>query len=135
MTIAAPQITSLIALTLPSTSDSARKARFYTRVALTYHELGDYAEDAETVTSELVTNAIAHAGAAKFGLEIMHLEGTGSVLVVVTDPSPQPPVKRHPPGKTEGGRGLLIVDALSAAWGWRTLNPGKAVYAILARQA
>ena len=135
MTIPALQITSLVALTLPSAPDSAQKARFYTRAALSYHELGDYAADAETVTSELVANAITHAGAAKFGLQIMHLDGIGVVAVIVTDPSPQPPVKRYPPGDTEHGRGLHIVDALSAAWGWRPQNPGKAVYAVLTREA
>jgi anti-sigma regulatory factor (Ser/Thr protein kinase) len=135
MTIAAPQITSLVALTLPSAPDSARKARFYTRAALSRHELGDYADDAETVTSELVTNAITHAGAATFGLEIMHLEGTGAVAVIVTDLSPRPPVKRYPSGPSECGRGLHIVDALSAVWGWRLRNPGKAVYAVLIREA
>jgi hypothetical protein len=87
MAIAAPQIASLIALTLPSTPDSARKARFYTRAALSYHELGDYAEDAETVTSELVTNAITHAGATTFGLEIMHLKASGRWLS--SSPIPQ----------------------------------------------
>ena len=134
MTIAALQITSLVALTLPSTPDSARKARFYTRAALSYHHLSDYADDAETVTSELVTNAIAHAGSALLWLDIMHL-GTGAVTVIVTDPSPRPPVKRDLPGDIERGRGLHIVDALSTAWGWRPRNPGKAVYAILTREA
>jgi anti-sigma regulatory factor (Ser/Thr protein kinase) len=135
MTIAATQTTSLVTLTLPSTPDSAGKARFYTRAALSHHELGDYADDTETVTSELVTNAIAHAGAATFGLEVMHLEVIGAVAVIVTDTSPRPPVKRYPPGDTEHGRGLHIVDALSAAWGWRPRNPGKAVYAVLIREA
>ena len=67
MTNAAPPITSLVALTLPSTPDSVRKARLHTRAALDSHELGNYADDAETITSELVTNAITHAGAATFG--------------------------------------------------------------------
>jgi anti-sigma regulatory factor (Ser/Thr protein kinase) len=110
-------------------------ARFYIRAALTYHDLGDYAEDAETVTSELVTNAIEHAGAPRFDLEVMHLAGSGAVAVIVTDLSPDPPVKRDPGGDTEHGRGLHIVDALSASWGWRTEERGKAVYAILAREA
>jgi anti-sigma regulatory factor (Ser/Thr protein kinase) len=135
MATTALPITSLVVLTLPSTPDSARMARFYTRTALSYDGLGDYSEDAEAVTSELVTNAITHAGAATFGLEIMHLEGKGALAVIVTDPSPLPPVKRHPPGDAEHGRGLQLVEALSVAWGWRPRNPGKAVYAVLTREA
>jgi anti-sigma regulatory factor (Ser/Thr protein kinase) len=110
-------------------------ARFYIRAALTYHDLAEYAEDAETVTSELVTNAIKHAGAPNFGLEIMRLAGPGAVAVIVTDPSPQPPVKHDPAEDTEHGRGLHIVEALTAGWGWMPQRPGKAVYAILNRQA
>ena len=123
MAIAATETTSLVAFTLPSTPYSVQMARFYVRAALSYHDLGDYAEDAETVTSELVTNAVAHAGAQAIGLELTRLEGSGAVAIVVTDPSPLPPVKRDPAGDTERGRGLHIVDALSARWGWRPARP------------
>jgi anti-sigma regulatory factor (Ser/Thr protein kinase) len=132
---AAKETTSLIAFTLPSTPYSVQMARFYVRAALTYHELGDYAENAEMVTSELVTNAIRHAGAPKFGLEVMRIADSGAVAISVTDPSPHPPVKRDLSEHTEHGRGLNIVDALCASWGWRPQDPGKTVYAILAREA
>ena len=135
MAIAAPETTSLIAFTLPSTPYSVQMARFYIRAALAYHELGEYAEHAEAVTSELVTNAIEHAGALKFGLEVMRLAGSGAVAVIVTDPSPDPPVKRDPAVDTEHGRGLHIVEALSMRWGWQPRDPGKAVYAILTGEA
>jgi anti-sigma regulatory factor (Ser/Thr protein kinase) len=132
MAITATETTSLIAFTLPSTPNSVQMARFYIRAALTYHELANYAEDAEAVTSELVTNAIVHAGAPKFGLEVMHMADSGAVAIIVTDSSPNPPVRRNPAKDAEYGRGLNIVDALSADWGWRPGDPGKAVYAILA---
>jgi anti-sigma regulatory factor (Ser/Thr protein kinase) len=132
MTNAAPPVTSLVALTLPSTPDSVRKARLHTRAALDSHELGDYADDAETIASELVTNAITHAGTAAFGLDVMHLE-RAVVAVIVSDSSPRPPVKRRHWCGTEHGHGLFIVDALSAAWGWQFQPPGKAVYAVLTR--
>lgn len=69
--IATTGTTSLIAFTLPGTPYSVQLARFCIRAALTCHDLGDYAEDAEMVTSELVTNAIRHAAAPMFGLEVM----------------------------------------------------------------
>jgi anti-sigma regulatory factor (Ser/Thr protein kinase) len=135
MRASATKTTSLIAFTLPSTPYSVHMARFYIRAALAHHELGDYIKDAETVSSELVTNAIMHAGGPKFGLEVMHLADFGAVAIIVTDPSPDPPIKRDPAGSSEHGRGLNIVEALSASWGWRTEDSGKAVYAILAREA
>jgi anti-sigma regulatory factor (Ser/Thr protein kinase) len=131
---AAESTTSLIAFTLPGTPYSVQMARFYVRAALAYHGLGGHAGDAETVTSELVSNAVLHAGAGAFGLELLCLESTGAVMVVVTDPCPLPPVRRDPAGDGEHGRGLLVVDALCARWGWTSLDPGKAVFAIFTRQ-
>ena len=127
--------TVLTGFTLPSTSYSVKMARRYIRAALTYHQLGDYTEVAETVTAELVTNAIEHAEAPTFGVELTRLAGSGAVAVVVSDASRCPPVKRLPSNSSEHGRGLNIVDALSADWGWRPRAAGKAVYAILAREA
>ncbi len=135
MTTASTETTSLISFTLPSIPYSVQMARFYLRATLTYHDLVGFTEDAEAVTSELVTNAIKHAGASKFGLEVIRLADAEGVAVIVTDPSPNPPVKREPAEDAEHGRGLNIVDALSTRWGWRPQDPGKAVYAILAREA
>ena len=133
--IAAAETMSLVAFTLPGTPYTVRMARFYVRASLSYHGLGDYAEDAETVTSELVTNAIAHAGAHAVGLELTYLEGSRAVAIVVTDSCPLPPAMHDPAEDAEHGRGLRLVDALSACWGWRLQDSGKAVYAILTRGA
>jgi anti-sigma regulatory factor (Ser/Thr protein kinase) len=132
---AAEETTSLVAFTLPGTPYSVRMARFYVRAALTYHGLGDYAEDAESVASELVTNAMSHAGAQAINLEVMHLDDSGAIVVVVTDPSPLPPVKRDPPAGAEHGRGLHVVEALAARWGWTPQPPGKAVFAVFTRNS
>jgi anti-sigma regulatory factor (Ser/Thr protein kinase) len=134
MTATATETTSLIAFMLPSTPYSVQMARFYVRAALSYHDLDDYAEDAEMVTSEIITNAVEHAGAQTIGLELTSLEGSKAVAIVVTDPSPLPPVKRDPRDDVECGRGLHIVAALSARWGWRPQGTGKAVFAILTRE-
>jgi anti-sigma regulatory factor (Ser/Thr protein kinase) len=37
-------------------------ARLHVRTALGFHGLAGYGEDAEIITSELVTNAVQHAG-------------------------------------------------------------------------
>ena len=47
------------------------------------------------------------------------------------DTSLSPPVRRDPSEGAEHGRGLNIVDALSATWGWQLQDHGKAGYAIL----
>ena len=126
--------TSLIAFTLPSTPYCVQLARFYVRSALSYHGLSDYSEDAELVTSEIVTNAVRHADAQNIGLELTTLHGSEALAIVVTDTSPVPPVKRGLSVDSDSGRGLDIVAALSARWGWRPESGGKAVFAILTRE-
>ena len=124
------EATSLIGFTLPGTPFAVPMARFYVQSALRYYGLGGYAGDVETVTSELVSNAIRHAGAPAVNLELMRLTDSGAVVVVVDDPSPDPPVLRDLADDAENGRGLHVVEALSARWGWTAQDPGKAVFAI-----
>ena len=131
MTVAVAETKSLVAFTLPGSPYSVRMARFYIRAALSYHQLGGYAGDAETIASELITNAITHAGVPAIGLELTCLPGSAALAIVVTDPCPLPPVRQYPGGSSEHGRGLYVVEALSARWGWRPNPLGKAVYAIL----
>jgi anti-sigma regulatory factor (Ser/Thr protein kinase) len=128
----------LIAFVLPSIPESVRIARFRIRAVLDFHRLGEYADDAETIASELVTNAIQHAcadGAETVGVTLVHRQNPEAVTIAVTDSSLEGPVKREPPDGSEQGRGLLIINELSACWGWSPADGGKAVYATLAKKA
>jgi anti-sigma regulatory factor (Ser/Thr protein kinase) len=135
MAVTAAQTTALIGFTLPGTPYSVQIARFYVRAALKYHDLGEYTENATEITSELVTNAITHTGTEAIGLALARLHDPEALAIVVTDTSPQPPIKREASDAAESGRGLYLVEALSARWGWEPRNPGKAVYAILTPEA
>ncbi|AVH58804.1 MULTISPECIES: SpoIIE family protein phosphatase [Streptomyces] len=95
-------------------------------------------EDALVVVSELVTNAVVHAGT---DVELLcHLEGRadgapGPLVVEVSDQHPSRGVCddsiQRPYGTPEYGRGLRLVAALSEAWGI-TYRPGiKTVWARL----
>ena len=126
----------MVALVLNADPEQVGITRCLVRAALEYRGLTDYADDAEIVASELVANAIQHATADvrdKVGVTLMHVRGGDAVAVVVTDPSPVPPVIRPAALASEGGRGLRIVEALCAHWSWNPEDDGKAVYAILAR--
>ena len=128
----------LIAFALPSIPESVPIARFHVRAALGSHGLGEYADDAEIITSELVTNAIQHArdnGTKTIGVTLTRPGNPAAVTVVVSDSSPHGPIKRERPPGSEQGRGLQIVEALSAHWGWHPQDGGKAVFAVLAREA
>jgi anti-sigma regulatory factor (Ser/Thr protein kinase) len=134
MAIAAAETTPLVAFTLPGTPYSVRMAR-YVRAALNSHDLGDYAQDVEMVASELVSNAITHAKAQAVNLEVMRMDDSSAIVVVVMDPCPLPPVLRDLSEDAEHGRGLRVVEACSARWGWTPQDTGKAVFAIFTTEA
>jgi anti-sigma regulatory factor (Ser/Thr protein kinase) len=128
---------TMIMLVLFRDPGQVAMTRCLVRAALEHRGLGNYADDAEAITSELVTNAIQHATtdtADKIGVTLLRAWDGEAVSVVVTDPSPVPPVKREAIAAGEHGRGLHIVEALSAHWAWNPEEDGKAIYAILTRK-
>jgi serine/threonine-protein kinase RsbW len=128
----------LIKFVLPSIPESVRMARFHVRAALSFHDLAEFADAAETITSELVTNAIQHAcsdATETVGVTLARTSNPEAVTVVVSDSSPEGPDMRETSADSERGRGLQIVAALSAHWGWHPEDGGKAVFAVLAKEA
>jgi anti-sigma regulatory factor (Ser/Thr protein kinase) len=82
-------------------------------------------DDVLLVFSELVTNAVIHAG----GTESVHVRlDEAAVMVVVEDASALGPQMR-PGGDASGGFGPRIVDQLAAEWGWEQTGTGKQVWA------
>lgn len=127
----------LIAFVLPSIPESVRIARFRIRAALGFHGLAEYADDAETITAELVGNAVRHAGADStemIAITLMRVRRPDAVAIVVADSSPHPPVMQKTTAASERGRGLQVVDALAVHWGWNPDDSGKEVFAVLARE-
>jgi anti-sigma regulatory factor (Ser/Thr protein kinase) len=128
----------MIALLLASDPGQIGITRCLVRAALEYRGLGHYAPDAQVIASELVTNAIQHASstgpASTIGLTLMRARDGEAISIAVTDSSPVPPVKRETRTASHHGRGLQIVEALSARWGWNREQGGKTVYAILAAE-
>jgi hypothetical protein len=118
---------------------SARVARRLTRNALREWDLTLLADDAETIVTELVANAVTHGARllphrkpAEENLGLRLLRPSGVVICAVLDPSDSAPVPRAPGGVEEAGRGLQLVDAISDVWGWSPVaGRGKAVWAIL----
>ncbi|WP_051951122.1 ATP-binding protein [Actinacidiphila yeochonensis] len=79
----------------------------------------------ELLSTEVITNAVRHTGAAC----AVAVRWTGArVRVEVTDASRVHPKARHGSLDTEGGRGLLLVDALAADWGSADAPAGKVVW-------
>ncbi len=143
---------------LPPEPGSAAVSRHFVAHTLRSWSLHPLLDDAQLATSELVTNAVLHAGTP---LMLSISSDNGSVEIAVFDGSPTlPTVRPHRPdlasdlvtaaaaeaalgttvddrdprvhvgssGSVAGGRGLLMVEAIAADWGASALSDGKAVW-------
>lgn len=86
----------------------------------------DLLEDAELLVSELVSNAILHAGTA-VDVEVA-LETPSSLLVSVGDGSRRLPTRRHYGSAAATGRGLRLLERVSDEWGVSPRANGKTVW-------
>jgi signal transduction histidine kinase len=115
-------------------------ARAYARSAFGIWRMDHLADDAETIVGELVSNAVnASTGSDDKPLYIdgrmlevrLCLFTDGTVLrIEVWDQAGGIPARTGGVGwEAEAGRGLSMVDALSAGWGWYPGPAAKCVWA------
>ena len=84
-------------------------------------------DTAQLVASELVTNAVIHAGTA---IELTLRLSGGHLHIAVRDDAPgRPRIAGIVDESSVSGRGLLLVDALAAEWGTMFPDSGKVVWA------
>lgn len=94
-------------------------------------QLPHLVDDAELIVTELVANVVRHVG----GIMDLRLTLRERYLqLAIRDGSTQRPVRRLPdPDTGEGGRGLVLVEAVAASWGCAEAIDGKVVWATLRR--
>jgi anti-sigma regulatory factor (Ser/Thr protein kinase) len=115
-------------LTMPQAPRAVREARLWVRDVLTSWNLSEIAFTAQQITSELLNNVIEHAeDSPTVTLLLMHAAGTLRIEARDGDTQHLPEMKNTDP-LDEGGRGLLIVSALSQRWGVRVTEAGKSVW-------
>lgn len=107
---------------------SVSAARRFTTSTLREWGLPGIVPDAQILVTELVANAVAHAGTP---LHVSLQERDAGVRIVVGDESPIPPTMGSPGLEDTGGRGLRLIDAVSSAWGHRRMDGVKRVWADL----
>ncbi|MFH9674892.1 ATP-binding protein [Streptomyces sp. NPDC017405] len=120
-------------IALPHTAAAVPVARALVRSALTDVEHVADPDTAELLTAELVANAVEHT-AGQGPIELVVELAPSGCRVEVHDPDPAPPgqltrpVLEEPDVWQEGGRGLLLIRALSSSCGHRPTASGKAVW-------
>lgn len=113
-------ITARAAATFDPVGRSVATARSFVRDTLQGWGFTDIVDDAVVLTSELVTNAVVHAGTAA---DVLCLRSEDAVRIEVSDhypereiPLQQAAVNMGNPDR-EGGRGLQLCAALATRWG------------------
>ncbi len=122
-------------LELAALPGAAPRARHHARRVLADWDLGALGETAELVVSELVTNAVraCHTAGPGRPVRLRLASDRARVLIEVQDVSPLPPVPADATAEDESGRGLCLVEAMSAAWDWypHRASGGKVVWALM----
>ncbi|MET9968220.1 PAS domain S-box protein, partial [Streptomyces sp. NPDC006356] len=113
-------ITARAAASFDPVGRSVASARSFVRDTLQGWGFADIVDDAVVLTSELVTNAVVHAGTSA---DVLCLRSDDGVRIEVADryPEREIPLQGHPVNMgspdREGGRGLQLCAALAGRWG------------------
>ncbi|MFF5444359.1 SpoIIE family protein phosphatase [Streptomyces sp. NPDC012888] len=113
-------ITARAAASFDPVGRSVAAARTFVRDTLQGWGFADIVDDAVVLTSELVTNAVVHAGTRA---EVLCLRSEDGVRVEVADQYPDralpltPPARLYADPDRESGRGLMLCAALATRWG------------------
>jgi Histidine kinase-like ATPase domain len=125
-------------LELGAYPSAAPCARGHVRSVATEWGLPDLADTAELLACELVTNAIN----ASQHLRILETPVVRlwlvcdrvSLVIHVWDGSEEIPVRKEAGADEMGGRGLMLIDTLSAEWGSYPRAQGKVVWARVSKR-
>ncbi len=106
-------------LDLPASAVAPRVGRQFVGHVLRDWQLADLVDSASLLTSEVVTNAVLHAGtASRLSIE----RGTDMVRVSVQDEGDGLAERSAPRMDAAGGHGLALMDTLADQWGARRVD-------------
>ncbi|WP_019075693.1 ATP-binding protein [Streptomyces hokutonensis] len=124
--MAAHQLT----LSVPTTPTAVTTVRHQAMNAITGWEAeldDELMHTVELLISELVTNAVRHAGPGQISMTVRLVEAV--LRVEVSDSSPALPQLGFPDECSENGRGLFLVAALADRYGAEPTPTGKRCWA------
>jgi signal transduction histidine kinase len=115
-------------LRLEPVADACRRARAFATDGCERWGLSGLVGPVSVVVSELVTNAVRHAGTP---MDVRLTLRAPFLHVTVADDHAGAPQPADPGTDVEGGRGLVLVRALTQRWGFLPVGQGKVVWATL----
>ena len=103
------------------------EARRWARAVLTAWDADDLEWELSQLLTEVVTNAVLHAGTA-LRVVLEQDAASGRLRCEVTDGSPaRPRLRRHSADATTG-RGLQLLESVATSWGVQAVSGGKTVW-------
>lgn len=105
----------------PADTDAPRQARWWLAGVLREHGLEHELHDVMVMASELTTNAVKHANVS---FEMAASLDDDCLRIEVRDADPTIPTVHWVTAGATSGRGLLIVETLSDAWGVNAVEGG-----------
>lgn len=113
-------------VTLPFSVEAPQLAREFLAAASCTAHVASVLDDAILLVSEAITNAVLHGGPAI----VLAVDCTETSMEIrVRDGANRAPLLRNPADLDPGGRGMLLIDLLSDAWGVEPMSPaGKEVW-------
>lgn len=109
-------------------TESVPAARQFVRAVLRSWQRDEFIEAGALLVSELVGNAVLHAG-SEVSVEV--IDDGGAVILTVVDGSSVLPVVRRNSRTSSTGRGLWLLDQYSADRGVELTDGGKRIWAVL----
>ncbi|MDX2683471.1 SpoIIE family protein phosphatase [Streptomyces sp. NY05-11A] len=112
----------------PGDPEALAEARHMIRAAVRAWGAGDRSDEIELIADELITNALMHTEGAAIVTVRVVTGGERRLRVEVEDSSSALPRRREAGVSGVSGRGLLLVDLLTDAWGVEARGGGKCVW-------
>jgi anti-sigma regulatory factor (Ser/Thr protein kinase) len=128
-------------LELAALASAVPCARAHVRLVAAEWGLNSLSRTAELLTSELVTNAVKASGRLPRPydpgfipvVQLWLASDQACLVICVWDGNDSPPVRADASPYAEGGRGLLLVEALGSDWGTCAAPAGKVVWVRIPR--
>jgi anti-sigma regulatory factor (Ser/Thr protein kinase) len=125
-TVSGKPVAQRLNLALACSTDAPGKARQAISELLARSGRTDLRADATVLVSELVTNAVLHAG-GPISVSAAYIDSTLRVEVHDTDTHPLPALRR-PSASDKTGRGLHLVALLADRWAIVPTPAGKTIW-------